>query len=66
MENMGLGEKEEKPFWAKFLRNDYMQDNEDRPLLPDVMDVLEGNKNLDELTGPKNDGMLALYEPQDD
>ena len=24
LENMGLGEKEEKPFWAKFLRNDYM------------------------------------------
>jgi hypothetical protein len=21
---MGLGEKEEKPFWAKFLRSDYL------------------------------------------
>ena len=65
LENMGLGEKEEKPFWAKFLRNDYMQEDNDRPLLPDVMEVLEGNKNLEEITGQnkRNDRMLELYEP---
>ena len=46
---MGLGEKEEKPFWAKFLRSDYLNEDDDKPLLPDVLDVLEGNKNFDEM-----------------
>lgn len=44
---MGLGEKEEKPFWAKFLRSDYLADDNDGPLLPKVMEVLEGNKVVD-------------------
>ena len=48
---MGLGEKEDKPFWAKFLRSDYLKED-DRPLLPDVLDVLEGNKKVDEIIIP--------------
>lgn len=51
---MGLGEKEEKPFWAKFLRNDYLQADDDKPLVNDIIDVLEGNKNIDELDGFQN------------
>jgi len=67
LENMGLGEKEEKPFWAKFLRSDYLQED-DRPLLPDVMDVLEGNKQLDEVIAPgeAESRALALYTGDDD
>ena len=26
LENMGLGEKEDKPFWAKFLSKDYQKE----------------------------------------
>jgi len=36
---MGLGEKEDKPFWAKFLRSDYLKEEDDGPLLPQVLDV---------------------------
>jgi hypothetical protein len=38
---MGLAENDEKPFWAKFLRSDYIEDDSG-PLLPKVMEVLEG------------------------
>jgi len=62
LENMGLVENEEKPFWAKFLRSDYLQDDAG-PLLPDVMEVLEGNKQLDEVipTADAGSRALALY-----
>jgi hypothetical protein len=46
---MGLGENDEKPFWAKFLRSDYLEDDHAQPLLPGVIDVLEGNKAIDEM-----------------
>jgi hypothetical protein len=36
---LGLGEKEEKPFWAKFLRSDYLEENDDGPMLDKVLDV---------------------------
>ena len=49
LEKMGLGEKDEKPFWAKFLRSDYLQEDDDGPLLPKVLDVLEGNKEIDQV-----------------
>ena len=46
---MGLGEeKEEKPFWAKFLRSDYKPDD-DGPILGKVLAVLDGEKNVDEI-----------------
>jgi hypothetical protein len=45
---MGLGEKDEKPFWAKFLRSDYLKDA-DEPLLPKVLEVLDGDKVVDEI-----------------
>ena len=28
LDNMGLGEKDEKPFWAKFLRSDYLKEDD--------------------------------------
>lgn len=46
---MGLEETEEKPFWTKFLRTDYMNDDAPAPLLPQIMDVLDGNKGVDEM-----------------
>lgn len=48
MENLGLQENEEKPFWAKFLKSDYLKDD-DEPLLPKVMEVLDGKKGVDEV-----------------
>jgi hypothetical protein len=48
LEKMGLGEKDDKPFWTKFLRTDYL-DEDSGPLLPKVMEVLEGNKVVDEI-----------------
>jgi len=69
LENMGLGvENEEKPFWAKFLRSDYLQDDHNGPLLPGVMEVLEGNKQLDEVIPQADAGSraLALYTGDDD
>ena len=49
MVKMGLEEKEEKPFWTKFLRTDYLQEENSAPLLPAIMDVLDGNKGVDEM-----------------
>ena len=43
-------ENEEKPFWAKFLRSDYLDQSDDGPVLGKVMDVLEGNMTVEELT----------------
>lgn len=45
---MGLEEKEDKPFWAKFLRSDYMI-KDDGPILSKVMQVLDGEKAVDEI-----------------
>ena len=55
---MGLGEKEEKPFWAKFLRSDYLEPD-DGPLLPKVMDVFDGKIEVDEVVESR---ALALIE----
>ena len=41
-------ESTEKPFWAKFLRSDYLE-SDDGPVLGKVMDVLEGNMTVDAL-----------------
>ena len=59
LENMGLQENEEKPFWAKFLKSDYLQ--EDEPLLPKVMEVLDGNKGVDEVFNAGSQA-LELYK----
>ena len=48
LEGMGLGEKEEKPFWAKFLKSDYLKED-DGPILGKVMEVLDGDKKVDEI-----------------
>ena len=48
LEKMGLEEKEDKPFWAKFLRSDYMI-KDDGPILSKVMQVLDGEKAVDEI-----------------
>ena len=48
LEKMGLEEKEDKPFWAKFLRSDYLV-KDDGPILSKVMEVLEGDKVVDEI-----------------
>ena len=45
---MGLGEKEEKPFWAKFLRSDYLKED-DGPILSKVLEVLDGDGKVDEI-----------------
>ena len=45
---MGMQEKDEKPFWAQFLRSDYIKEKEPKPLLGMVMDVLDGNAKLEE------------------
>ncbi len=60
---MGLGEKEEKPFWTKFLKSDYGSVNDlDKPLLPQVLDVLEGTKNVDEVVAEdENSRALDFY-----
>lgn len=62
---MGLGEREDKPFWAKFLRSDYLQEEGSGPLLPAVLDVLDGNKKVDEIIAPADNEVesraLALY-----
>ena len=61
---MGLAEREDKPFWAKFLRNDYLEQQDSAPLLPAVLDVLEGNKKVDEIIIPPAEAesrALALY-----
>ena len=60
---MGLGEREDKPFRAKFLRNDYLEQQDSAPLLPAVLDVLEGNKKVDEIILPADpeSRALALY-----
>lgn len=60
-------ENPEKPFWAKFLRTDYLDQSEDGPVLGKVMDVLEGNMPLEELTQKKKEaahsaGVVAIYD----
>jgi len=66
LENMGLAEKEERPFWMKFLKSDYGTANDlDKPLLPQVLDVLEGTKHVDEVVvEDENSRALALYEEE--
>jgi len=49
VEKLGLEETEEKPFWTKFLRSDYLDEADPAPLLPGVLDVLDGNKGVDEM-----------------
>ena len=50
MDKIGLAEEnEDKPFWTKFLRSDYLGEEDQGPLLPDVLDVLDGNKKVDDL-----------------
>ena len=68
LENMGLAEREDKPFWAKFLRNDYLEQQDSGPVLPGVLDVLEGNKKVDEIIAPDEaeSRALALYTGDDD
>lgn len=60
LENLGLQENEEKPFWAKFLKADYLQED-DEPLLPKVMEVLDGNKGVDEVFNAGSQA-LELYK----
>ena len=67
MVKMGLEEKEEKPFWTKFLRSDYLEEEDKAPLLPQVMDVLEGNKGVDEMLMEQQnpyviENQLELYQ----
>ena len=65
VEKLGLEETEEKPFWTKFLRSDYMDEAEPAPLLPGVLDVLEGNKGVDEMimeAQGSDSQALALYQ----
>jgi hypothetical protein len=69
LEKMGMGEENaEKPFWAKFLRADYMDQSDDGPVLGKVLDVLDGNLTVDELTQKKAEDAqitdaVAIYEP---
>ena len=49
VERLGGNETEEKPFWTKFLRTDYLDEADAGPLLPGVLDVLEGNKGVEEM-----------------
>ena len=49
VEKLGLEETDEKPFWTKFLRTDYLDEAEPAPLLPGILDVLDGNKGVDEM-----------------
>jgi len=59
-----LEETEEKPFWTKFLRTDYLDEADPAPLLPGVLDVLDGNKGVDEMimeAQGSNSQALALY-----
>lgn len=49
VEKLGLEETEEKPFWTKFLRSDYLDEADPAPLLPGVLEVLDGNKKVDEM-----------------
>lgn len=47
---MGLVEKEDKPFWAKFLKQDYMKEKEESDgggVLQKVLDVFDGTKKVD-------------------
>ena len=64
MVKMGLEETEEKPFWTKFLRTDYMNDDAPAPLLPQIMDVLDGNKGVDEMLMEAQypSGQLEIYQ----
>lgn len=67
MVKMGLEEKEDKPFWTKFLRSDYLGEEDKAPLLPQVMDVLEGNKGIDEMLMEQQnpsvtENQLELYQ----
>lgn len=59
---MGMGEEDaEKPFWAKFLRSDYLEED-DGPVLGRVMDVLDGNMTVDALV-EKQPEPLQLEAP---
>lgn len=68
LEKMGMGEENaEKPFWAKFLRSDYMDQSDDGPVFGKVMDVLEGNMPIEELTqkkkgAPQSTDLVAIYD----
>ena len=51
-----MGEEDaDKPFWAKFLRSDYMDQSDDGPVLAKVMDVLDGDLAVDDVVKPKKD-----------
>lgn len=61
LEKMGLGEKEDKPFWTKFLRSDYLEED-DGPMLQKVLDVYEGGKVVDQIiVGDQNSRALELF-----
>lgn len=65
VEKLGLEETEEKPFWTKFLRSDYLDEADPAPLLPGVLDVLDGNKGVDEMimeAQGTHSQALALYQ----
>lgn len=65
VEKLGLEETEEKPFWTKFLRSDYLDEADPAPLLPGVLEVLDGNKRVDEMimeAQGSNSQALALYK----
>ena len=65
VEKLGGEETEEKPFWTKFLRRDYLDEAEPAPLLPGILDVLDGNKGVDEMimeAQGSNSQALALYQ----
>jgi hypothetical protein len=65
IDNLGIREDEEKPFWAKFLKSDH--EEEPKSLLGGVLAVLDGNKTLHELKEEREGGpkMLEHLEEAD-
>jgi hypothetical protein len=56
MTNVGLVEKEEKPFWARYLKTDNGPTVLEEPgsILDKVLDVMDGRKAVDELIAEDN------------
>ena len=52
---MNMEEKEEKPFWTKFLTTDYVESTQPKSILPMVMDILEGNATTEQLRKDRDD-----------
>ena len=54
LENMGLVEKDEKPFWTKYLKNDFGEEQDEGDnYLQNVLDVFDGKKTVDEVVKDK-------------